>query len=280
MTDEYGILLKKKTGTARRGSPALYITDLDFADDLVLLGSTIPKAQKLLNSLEKTALKVGLRINQSKTEYILVGDWGVRKQRDVKISTGPLKRIDDYKYLGSWLLNSTTDFKIRKDLARIAIKKLYRVWRSSVIKRELKVNLFLATIESILLYTATTWTMTKALEKSFDGAYTKLLRYALNVSWKDHVKNIDLYGKLARVSVRLRERRLTFVGHCSRCDESALQPIHELLFWSVADGIQKTGNWTTYIKVLLENFGGDKVTKKDLPSAVLQIKDAMRCRLG
>jgi hypothetical protein len=74
MTDEYGILLKKKTGTARRGSPALYITDLDFADDLVLLGSTIPKAQKLLNSLEKAAVKIGLRINQSTTEYILVGD--------------------------------------------------------------------------------------------------------------------------------------------------------------------------------------------------------------
>jgi hypothetical protein len=123
MTDEYGILLKKKTGTARRGSPALYITDLDFADDLVLLGSTIPKAQKLLNSLEKAALKVGLRINQSKTEYILVCDWGDKKPRDIKISTGSLKRVDDYKYLGSWLLNSTTDFKVRRDLAWLAIKK-------------------------------------------------------------------------------------------------------------------------------------------------------------
>ena len=105
-----------------------------------------------------------------------------------------------------WLLNSTTDFKIRKDLAWIAIKKLYRVWRSSVITREVKINLFLATIESILLYNATTWTMTQTLEKSLDGAYTKLLRYALNVSWRDHITNIDLYGKLPRVSIRLRER--------------------------------------------------------------------------
>ena len=90
----------------------MHITDLDFADDIVLLGSTIPKAQKLVNSLEKAALKVGLRINQSKTEYIFVGDWGDRKQRDIKIAAGPLKRVEDYKYLGSWLLNSTTDFKI------------------------------------------------------------------------------------------------------------------------------------------------------------------------
>ena len=164
----------------------MHITDLDFADDIVLLGSTIPKAQKLVNSLEKAALKVGLRINQSKTEYIFVGDWGDRKQRDIKIAAGPLKRVEDYKYLGSWLLNSTTDFKIRKDLAWVAIKKLYRVWRTNVIKREVKVNLFFATIESILLYNGTTWT-TKPLKVSLDGAYTKLPRYPLNVSWIGHV---------------------------------------------------------------------------------------------
>lgn len=88
MIDDCGILMKKKSGTARRGSPAVHITDLDFADEIVLLGSTIPKAQKLVTSLEKAALKVGLRINQSKTEYILVGDWGDRKQRDMKEREG------------------------------------------------------------------------------------------------------------------------------------------------------------------------------------------------
>ena len=186
--------------------------------------------------------------------------------------------MEDYKYLGSWLLNSTTDFKIRKDLAWIAIKKLYRIWRSSVITREVKVNLFLATIESILLYNATTWTMTQTLEKSLDGAYTKLLRYALNVSWRDHVTNIDLYGTLPRVSVRLRERRLTFAGHCWRSNQSAKQPVHDLLFWTVPDGVQRQGNYTTYVKVLLKDFGGDKITKKDLPAAIAQVQDAMKDR--
>jgi hypothetical protein len=42
--------------------------------------ATIPKAQKLLNSLEKAALKVSFRINQSNSEYILVGDWGDKNQ--------------------------------------------------------------------------------------------------------------------------------------------------------------------------------------------------------
>ena len=70
MIDECGILLRKKTGTTRRGSPAKYLTDLDFADDIVLFGSSIPNAQKLLSNIEKDALKVGLKIKQGKAEYI------------------------------------------------------------------------------------------------------------------------------------------------------------------------------------------------------------------
>ena len=52
MIDDCGILLSKKTGTAWRGHPAVYLTDLDFADDIVLFGSTIHNAQKLLTNLE------------------------------------------------------------------------------------------------------------------------------------------------------------------------------------------------------------------------------------
>ena len=98
-------------------------------------------------------------------------------------------------------------------------------------------------------------------------------------SWMDHVKNVDLYGRLSRISVRLRARRLTFAGHCWRCAQSAYQPIHDLLFWTIPDGIQKPGNYKTYIKVLLEDYGGDKIKKKELAEAVLQIKSAMENRV-
>ena len=278
MMSECGILLAKKTGSVRRGQPAKYLTDLDFADDIALFSPTIVKAQKLLNSLEKWAQTVGLKINQGKTEYILVGDWGDKKKRDIKVKAGPLKRVDDYKYLGSWLLNSKADFKIRKDLSWTAIKKTYRVWKSDHIDRKVKINLFLATIESILLYNATTWTMTKGLEKSLDGAYTKLLRYALNVSWQDHVKNVDLYGNLPKVSIRLRQRRLTFAAHCWRSAQSAYQPAHELLFWSVPDGVAKRGAYKTYVKVLLQDWYGESIKKREQSIAVLNIKSAMENR--
>ena len=76
-------------------------------------------------------------------------------------------------------------------------------------------NLFTALIESILLYNATTWTMNKTLTKRLDGAYNRLLRYALNISWKDKITNKSIFGDdIVPISTRLRQRRLTFVGQC------------------------------------------------------------------
>ena len=207
MVDSCGIQLTSKRGTRSRvTAPATYLTDLDFADDIALFGSTIANAQKLIEDLEKATLSVGLRINQLKTEYILVDDWEKIRLKPIKVKHGELKRVEGYKYLGSWLLNSEADFQVRKQLAWKAIIKLFRIWKSSNISREVKINLFRATIESILLYNATTWTMTHTLEKSLDGAYTKLLRYALNIKWSDKITNKELYGDLSPVSVRLRER--------------------------------------------------------------------------
>ena len=37
-----------------------------------------------------------------------------------------------------------------------------------------------------------------------DGAYTRMLRTVLNVSWRDHITDEDLYGHLPKVSSKIR----------------------------------------------------------------------------
>ena len=59
---------------------------------------------------------------------------------------------------------------------------------------DLKRRLFVATVESVLLYGAETWTLTEQQEKALDGVYTRMLRMALGVTWMDHIRNVDLYG--------------------------------------------------------------------------------------
>jgi len=279
MEDELGICLSAKSGTTRTRIKAKYLTDLAFADDIVLLAPSISNAQKLLSSLERKALKVGLKINQKKTEYILYGSWDINKtHRSIKVKEGRLNRVEDYKYLGSWILNSKKDFLIRKELAWKAARSLFRVWKSNTITRAVKIELFLATVESVLLYNATTWTMNDTLNRALDGCYTKLLRYALNISWRDHIPNTEVYRNLSKVSVRLRERRLIFAGHCWRSVQSAYQPIHDLLFWSVPNGDAKSGAFKTYIHILLNDWNGDRILKRDHREAILDIKSAMEDR--
>ena len=54
---------------------------------------------------------------------------------------------------------------------------------------KLKRHFFRAAVESILVYVAISWTLTSKLEGKIDGAYTRMLRAALNKSWREHLTN-------------------------------------------------------------------------------------------
>ena len=46
-----------------------------------------------------------------------------------------------------------------------------------------------------------------------DGAYTRMLHIVLNISWRDHITDEDLYGHLPKVSTKIREVAGNFVRH-------------------------------------------------------------------
>ena len=53
----------------------------------------------------------------------------------------------------------------------------------------LKIKTFKVTVEPILLYESETWTINVYLRKKNDGCYTRLLRMAFNISWKEKLTN-------------------------------------------------------------------------------------------
>ena len=86
--------------------PAEHITDADFADDIALVANTLKNAQELLTSLEYASNSVGLYLNDTKTEYI-----NICQEKDTAfemktLDNNILKCVDDYKYLGSYIMNS------------------------------------------------------------------------------------------------------------------------------------------------------------------------------
>ena len=66
-----------------------------------------------------------------------------------------------------------------------------------------------------------------------DGLYTRLLRFALDISWKDHVTNEKLYAGLPKLSDKLRSRTLGIAGLCVHHPEEAA---HHTILWEPTHG--------------------------------------------
>ena len=75
-----------------------------------------------------------------------------------------------------------------------------------------------------------------------------MLRKALNVSWKQHMTNEELYKNLQNVSKKIAERRLRLAGHCLRHPEEIAS---HLVLWQPTIGSTSTGRKaTTFVNTL------------------------------
>ena len=142
------------------------------------------------------------------------------------------------------------DIAVRKALAWSSCHKLRKIW-SSRLSRSLNVRLFLATVESVLLYGAETWTLRETLKKQLDGCYTRMLRMSLNVSWQSRTTEAELYQGLPKVTSKIQRRRIRLAGHCIRYDDEAA---NKLVLWQPTEGRTNRGRRKiAYVDVLLED---------------------------
>ena len=153
------------------------ITDVDNADEIVLLVNTPAQAETLLHSLERAAAGIGLHVNAHKTEYECFNE-----RSDISALNGSsLKLVEKFPYLGRSV--SSTEIDINMWLAKVwtAIDRLSVIGKSDLTDK-IKLSFFQAATVSILLYRCTTWTLTKRMEKKLDGNYKRMLRAILNKS--------------------------------------------------------------------------------------------------
>ena len=249
--EELGFTIERRRS---RRYPPVMVTDRDFADDIALLSAEIEQAQELLSRVEQEAEKIGLHLNAGKTEVMtFTQDTPV----ELKARCGDtIKVVENFKYLGAWMKSTDSDIKIRKALAWAACHKLDKIWTSKL-SRYLKVRLFVATVETVLLYGSAAWTVTKAMEKKLDGCYTRMLRRALNVSWRQHMTNKELYGDLPPVTIKIKQQRLRLAGHCVRHNDEVASRV---VLWQPSTGrVNRGRRRTTYVDTLFSDTGYEDV---------------------
>jgi len=99
------------------------LTDLDFADDVVLIDKNVEKLQELTTAVEQEASKVGLRMNSDKCQVMVSGDWEGRS--DINASGATIETVEDI-----CTGNCDKDVRVRVGKASAVFSKLSKIWKS------------------------------------------------------------------------------------------------------------------------------------------------------
>ena len=118
------------------------LPDLDFAEDIVLLDENEINAIYHFTHITNVAKKVGLHANYTKTKVMFENIVNPISQKIELLDKSTLDIIDDYKYLGSYISDSYSDFRRRKDIASSIFWLLSKIWRAKDIPLKLKLKLW------------------------------------------------------------------------------------------------------------------------------------------
>ena len=122
---------------------------MDFADDIALISEDMDKANEFLPQEELAAVSVELHIKcKTKVMTLNMED----RSSDLQSRSGEaIEKVNDFIYLGSWIESTDREIRVRKGKAWGALHRLKDIWKSKLSK-SLKIRLFIAACESVLLY--------------------------------------------------------------------------------------------------------------------------------
>ena len=208
------------------------LDDLDFADDIVLLSHKQQHAQNKADRLAATARQLGLNINKKKTKTMRINN----KQEDkLKIDEEEIEEIDSFTYLGSIVSKdggTDKDITTRIGKARTAFRILRPLWRSKVISRKTKLQIFNTNVKSVLLYGAETWRTTKNMTDKIQTFINRCLRNILNIHWPEKITNKELWERSGqdKMEKQIKQRKWSWIGHTMR--KPMTNPTRQALRWN------------------------------------------------
>ena len=117
--------------------------------------------------------------------------------------------------------SSNVDFEHTRGLAWRAYSSLDKIWKSKQTPLRLKVEIFQASVISILLYGCESWTVDNQLESKINSFAMTCYRSFLGVKRLDRVPNVDILNrvKMPPLINLVRKRQLGWLGHALRTSE-------------------------------------------------------------
>ena len=175
------------------------LTNLRFADDILLVAQSRADASKMLGDLANEALTYGLEINFAKTKVLTTQQTGgAMKSFELQGKSVEVLGLLSYeKYLGRRLcIGAPTTSELEHRLA--AAWGAFMQFKSELCNRKYplsqRIKLFDMVVTPRALFAAATWTTTKALDDKLGVTQRKMLRFMTCTSkeigqdWGDYMQ--------------------------------------------------------------------------------------------
>ena len=162
---------KKGTGIYLSDNDHDCLTNLRFADDVLLFASSTEQLQKMLCEFKKSTQKVGLRVHPEKTK--ILSDQSDKKKKKLKSMT------ESVRYLGqtiTLLQQETTEIRNRIRAAWATLHKYRQELTSKNYMLKHRPWLVNAVITPTICYASGTWTPTKEHERMIHSTQRTMLR--------------------------------------------------------------------------------------------------------
>ena len=243
-TDEHAFKRGGFRGKSKLRSELL--RDLLFADDAALVAHSLEEMQDLVDRFSRATKAFGLTISIKKTEFLHQPKAGCpQTDSHILIDGKPLKNVDKFVYLGSWVQSSTlldTEIANRISRASSSFGQLNdRLWKDHDISLETKISVYIAGVLTTLLSGSEAWTAYKKQILHIDAFHMRCLRSICGLKWSDKVRNSDILAKCNTMGIDafVIRNQCRWAGHVVRMDDGRIPK--SLLFGQLSDAPRRTG---------------------------------------
>ena len=143
-------------------------------------------------------------------------------QREIKIKGQKIEEVENIKYLGAIISNEGSKPEILSIIAQTtaALSRLKIIWRDKNISRASTVKLMRMPILPTFLFACESWALTAEIERRNQALEMRCYRRRLNISYKDHVTNVEVRNRIKNVIgvhdhllTMVKKRKLRWYGH-------------------------------------------------------------------
>lgn len=217
-----------KTKIGNWNMQPVYIQNLIYADDIIIIAENTDQLQRALNIWNEEIQTAKLTVNIQKTKVMHVTKQGDEEHNRITLDNQPIEEVRSLEYLG---VTITNDGRIDGEIGNRVNKAnqvYYSIYNTILGKREVsnktKLHIYAAIYTPTLTYGAESWTMNNKHKSKITAAEMKFLRKITGKTRRDRIRNTTHREQLQQepLITKIEKKQMTWFGHLIRMREDRL----------------------------------------------------------